>query len=287
MSILHYILKDKHNYHKDTVLKARWESYKFILNYVKRESFSILKYKLIYFLTYKKLSTLKRLLFGLSVIFLLYFSISFISKYAINYFGWNIEKIIKPVNKIIEYVPDTIPIDNRILSLSKTLNISKHDVNKKFNFIVFYTIDSTKTLKKFLELLGEIESGNTYTKRREGSQYLGRWQMGDDARRTVGFNNITYEKFLNTPEIQDAAVVLYMKHNYNYMKPFLKKYDNKIIRGYHLTISGLIAMAHNCGADAVIQWLKRNCAEPVPRDGNGTSDRFLILGNYDLLTLEK
>jgi hypothetical protein len=287
MKILHYLLKDKQNYHKDAILKARWESYKFILNYVKRESFSILKYKLIYFLTYKKLSTLKRLLFGLSVIILLYFSVYFVSKYIINYFGWNIEKIIKPVTKITEYVPDTILIEKRIQSLSKTLDISKHEINKKFDFIVFYTVDSTKTFKRYLELLGEIESGNEYTKRRTGSQYLGRWQMGDDARRTVGFNNISYEKFLNTPEIQDAAVVLYMKHNYNYMKPYLIKYDNKIIRGYHLTISGLIAMSHNCGADAVIQWLKRNCAEPVPRDGNGSSDRFLTLGNYNLTTLEK
>ena len=70
------------------------------------------------------------------------------------------------------------------------------------------------------------------------------------------------------------------------MRIYLKKYNNRIIRGYHLTTSGMLAMAHNVGADAVIGFLNSNCSN-VPRDGNGPADRFLILGNYELSSLEK
>ena len=286
LRFLHFLLKDKRNYHKDDNLMQRWEVYKYLLSHIGEISFPLLKDKFIYFLKFKKLTTLKRLCIGTIFVLIIYFGGKFSYNFVFNYFGWNLEKTVRYIPRVAEYVPDTIPIDKRIKELSTTLSLNTTEINQKFTFITFYTVDSTKTLKKFLERLGEIESRNDYKSRRLGSQYLGRWQMGDASRRIIGFGNISYDKFLNTPEIQDAAVVLLLKYNYNYMRIYLKKYNNRIIRGYHLTTSGMLAMAHNVGADAVIGFLNSNCSN-VPRDGNGPADRFLILGNYELSSLEK
>lgn len=291
LRFLHYLLHDSDNYHHDDSLKQRWDVYKYLLGHVSKESLPLLKDKFVYFLKYKKLTSLKRFLIGAFLLSTVYFGAYYGTRAVVNYinteFGLHIfETSVKYVPKVDEYIPDTIPVERRRKELSILLNMSESELDKKFNFITFYSVDSTKTLKKFLERLGEIESRNDYKSRRPGSQYLGRWQMGDAARRVVGFGNISYDKFLNTPEIQDAAVVLLLKYNYNYLKPYLKRYNNKIIRGYHLTTSGMVAMAHNVGADAVIGFLNSNCAN-VPRDGNGPADRFLILGNYDLSSLEK
>jgi len=288
LRFLHYLLQDKKGYHKDDNLKQRWDSYLYVLNGLRKQSYNILRDKFIYFLKYKKWTTFKRLIFGFGIFILLYSGIYYGGKTIVISLGWDKyftkEIVILPQQTV--YVPDTIQMDKYIKNFSIQTDLTLKQANEKFEFVIVYTTDSTKTLKKFLERLGEIESRNNYQARRPGSQYLGRWQIGDAARRSVGFGNISYDKFLNTPEIQDAAVVLLLKLNYSTMEKHLKKYNNKIIRGYHLTTSGLLAMAHNVGADAVIKFLNSNCSI-VPQDGNGPADRFLILGNYELSSLEK
>ena len=290
LRLIHYLLKDKEGYHKDDDLKQRWDTYVYILNVLRLQSFPIIKDKFLYFLEYKKITTLKRITIGLFLIGSIYLGgklgVNMVTDYLNTKFGWFKSPQKQNILPQSIYVPDTITMKDYIKTFSQKTGLNQTEIIQNFEFITVYTVDSTKTLKKFLERLGQIESGNNYKSRRIGSQYLGRWQMGDGARRTVGFGSISYEKFLNTPEIQDAAVVLYLKHNYEFMKPHLKKYDNKIIRGYHLTISGLLAMAHNAGSDAVVRFLNSNCKN-VPSDANGTSDRFLILGNYDVSSMEK
>ena len=290
LRLIHYLLKDKEGYHKDDDLKQRWDTYVYILNVLRLQSFPIIKDKFLYFLKYKKLTTLKRITIGLFLIGSIYLGgklgVNLVTNYLNTRFGWFQSPQKQNILPQSVYVPDTITMKDYIKTFSLKTGLNQSQIIQNFEFITVYTVDSTKTLKKFLERLGQIESGNNYKSRRIGSQYLGRWAMGDGARRTVGFGSISYDKFLNTPEIQDASVVLYLKHNYEFMKPYLKKYNNKIIRGYHLTISGMLAMAHNAGADAVVRFLNSNCKN-VPSDANGSSDRFLILGNYDVSSLEK
>ena len=280
--LLHFILKDKKNYDKDDDLKQRWESYLYVINGLRRQSYHMLKDKFIYFLKYKKWSTFKRLSLFISISILLYSGVFYGGKTVIKELGWDkyFKKSLFTSQQTI-YIPDTIQMEEYIKNFAIQTDLTNKEVNEKFQFITVYTVDSTKTLKKFLERLGEIESRNNYQARRQGSQYLGRWQIGDAARKAVGLGSISYDKFINTPEIQDAAVILLLKLNYSTMKKYLIKYDNKIIRGYHLTTSGLLAMAHNVGADAVIKFLNSNCSM-VPSDGNGPADRFLILGNYEI-----
>jgi len=290
LRFLHYLLKDKEGYHKDDNLKQRWDTYLYVLNTLTIQSLPLLKDKFIYFLKYKKWTTLKRILIGVFIVGSVYLGgslgVKSIKGYLNTKLGWFEDKKESVMLTQSIYVPDTIEMKVYLKDFISHTGLNESQILQKFEFITVYTVDSTKTLKKFLERLGQIESGNNYKSRRPGSQYLGRWQMGDGARRIIGFGSISYDKFLNTPEIQDAAVVLLLKYNYDYLKPYLKKYDNKIIRGYHLTKSGLMAMAHNVGADAVLNFLNSGCTN-VPRDGNGPSDRFLILGNYDLSSLEK
>ena len=287
LRILHYFLKDKDDYQHDPNLNQRWDVYKYLINHLGKESPSIIKDKFVYFLKYKKLSTVKRLSVLVTLFLMLYFGGYYAGKSLFGIMGWNLEKVVYDVSKIQEYVTDTIPVERRIKDLSTSLSMNENQIKKRFSFIVVYTIDSTKTLSKFLDVLGKIESGGDYKARRAGSQYLGKWQMGDDARRVAGFGEQSYEAFLNTPQLQDGAVILLLKHNYDYMKPYFKKFDNRIIRGYHITTSGMLAMAHNVSADAVLKWLKGGCqlGSSVPRDGNGPADKFLILGNYDMSSL--
>jgi hypothetical protein len=279
--ILHYLLKDKKNYHRDKELSQQWDVYLYLLHQVRQLSWQLIRKKFIYFIKYKKLY-LTRVLLILSIFFgSAYFSIKWLVDH--NPF-FEVKRIAKIATVDTLYCPDTIPLNTYIIRTAHIAETTPEKIQKKVSFIVFYTEDSTKTVKKFLERLGEIESRNDYKSRRVGSQYLGRWQMGDAARKVVGFGNISYDKFLNTPELQDAAVILLLKYNYAYMKPYLNRYNNRIIRGYHLTTSGMLAMAHNVGADEVIKFLNSNCSY-VPRDGNGPADRFLILGNYNMKSI--
>ena len=288
LKFVHYFFKDKDGYHKDEDLKQRWESYLYVMNKLAEQSLPLLKEKLIYFAKFKKWSSFKRLIIILCIGGLLYeggsIGVKATKNYLNNRFGW-FDNSTKEITLQYVYVPDTIVMKDYIKTFSAKIGMNESQIIRNFDFVTYYTIDSTKTLKKFLQILGQIESGNDYKKRRVGSQYLGRWAMGDAARRAAGFGTVTYEKFLNTPQIQDAAVVSYIIENYKVLKPYLRRYDNKIIRGYHLTISGMLAMAHNCGPDGVMKFLDSNCKN-VPSDANGTSDRFLILGNYDLSSLK-
>jgi len=72
LTFIHYIFHDKDNYHKDDNLKQRWDIYKHILGVISKESPPLLKDKFIYFLKFKKLTTLKRLFIGLIFLSFIY-----------------------------------------------------------------------------------------------------------------------------------------------------------------------------------------------------------------------
>ena len=289
LRLIHYLLKDKEGYHKDDNLKQRWDTYVYVLNKLTKQSLPLIKDKFLYFLKYKKITTLKRITIGLFLIGSIYLGgklgVNLVTDYLNTRFGWFKSPQKQNILPQSIYVPDTITMKDYIKTFSSKTGMNESQIIQNFEFITICTVDSTKTLKKWLERLGQIESGCNYKSRRIGSQYLGYWQMGDAARRMAGFGSVSYEKFLNTPQIQDAAIISYTIENYKIIKTYLKKYDNKIIRGYHLTKSGMLAMSHNCGANDFIKFLNSNCTY-IPRDQNGTSDRFLILGNYDVSSIE-
>ena len=147
-----------------------------------------------------------------------------------------------------------------------------------------------KTLKDFLNDLGARESGGNY-KAFNRYGYAGKYQMGEMALVDAGYyikpnrkyNNDwsgkflgkdgvnSIQDFLNNPQAQENAQIIYKKKQWTYLKATgADKYIGKIINGFIITPSGLLAAAHLKGAGSVIKYLKSN-GQIVEKDGFGTS----------------
>ena len=147
-----------------------------------------------------------------------------------------------------------------------------------------------KDLKQFLEDLGARESGGNY-KAFNKYGYAGKYQMGEAAlidagyyKKTSGkFNNDwtgiftgrdgvkSIKDFLNNPVAQENAQIIFKKRQWGDLKAVgANNYVGKVINGYTITPSGLLAGAHLKGAGSVIKYLKSN-GNIVEKDAFGTS----------------
>jgi hypothetical protein len=152
----------------------------------------------------------------------------------------------------------------------------------------------------FMKALSLLESNDNYRARRSNSQYWGAYQFGKKARIHVGVGEISVEKFLSDPYIQDWTMNEYMKINYRLLKKCIKEYNipkkGGVRIGYNLvTVSGLIAAAHLVGHKPVKYFIKTNGKDlwkngrNLSRDGNNVHlTHYLQLNNYELeFNLEK
>lgn len=277
--ILHYLLKDKKNYHKDEELAEYWDIYMYYLGEVKKMSSILIKQKFLYFVKFKKLYISKVLL-----LFVILFSgIFYGGKYILEHNSFfEVKRIITSTPVDTLYCPDSIPIDSYVERTSRISGITKDKIFEKVYFVTFYSEDPLRTTEKWLKTLAELESRQNF--KAENGQYWGAWQMGQSARSSVGFGGVSKKEFLGSQDVQKAAVIIYLKNNYKVLKPYLERYNNKIIRGYHLTLSGMLAMSHNCGTQGLITFLNSGCTI-VPHDGNIPSSNYLTLGNYNIKEL--
>ena len=150
-----------------------------------------------------------------------------------------------------------------------------------------------KTLQDFLNELGARESGgkNGNYKAFNKYGYAGKYQMGEMALVDAGYykkssgryNNdwsgkflgkdgvYSIQDFLNNHSAQENAQIIYKKKQWGYLKAVgADKYVGKVINGYTITHSGLLAGAHLKGAGSVIKYLKSN-GQLIEKDGFGTS----------------
>lgn len=148
----------------------------------------------------------------------------------------------------------------------------------------------TKDLQQFLNDLGARESGGNY-KAFNKFGYAGKYQMGEAALVDAGYyyktsgryNNdwkgsfrgkdgvYSIQDFLNNPKAQENAQIIFKKRQWGYLKAVgAHNYVGKVINGYTITPSGLLAGAHLKGAGSVIKYLKSN-GQNVEKDGFGTS----------------
>jgi len=278
-SILHYFLKDKKNYHRDEELSHQWETYLFYLAHVRQMSWQLIKKKFFYFIKFKKIYLTKVI-----ILFTILFSGAFYGgKWLINHNSFfEVKRIVTAKKLDTVYVPDTISLSKYIKKISKSLSTDSASLVRRLAFVTYYTQDSTKNAERFLKMLAELESHQNI--KAENGLHWGEWQMGKRERELCGFGGISKKDYLGSYNIQKANAIIYIKRNYVYLKPYLDKYDNRIIRGYHLTRSGMLAMSHNCGADGFIKFLNSNCTY-VPHDGNIPSTNYLTLGNYNIKEL--
>ncbi len=160
-----------------------------------------------------------------------------------------------------------------------------------------------KNLQQFLTDLGARESGGNY-KAFNKYGYAGKYQMGEMALVDAGYytkSNKIYnndwkgnftgkdgvnsiQEFLNNPKAQENAQIIFKKKQWGYLKALgADKYINKIINGYKITPSGLLAGAHLKGAGSVIKYLKSN-GQVNEKDAFGTSVETYIqrFADYDV-----
>lgn len=160
-----------------------------------------------------------------------------------------------------------------------------------------------KTCQQFLDDLATRESGGNY-KIVNKYGYLGKYQMGEMALIDCGYykkankkyNNdwsgeflgkdsvCSVKDFLNNPNAQENAQVIFMKKQWKYLKAFgAHRYVGEIINDYKITESGLLAGAHLKGVGAVIEYLKSN-GKNISKDAFGTSIESYMknFANYDV-----
>ena len=285
---LNSILHDKHDYHLDPTLKNEVEiSDELFQSVIKYQKYLFIR-KIKYFFKHDKLFFVK--LFSRYFLKLSIFLISLIifAYFVLLAFGIDISVDVKKVPKI-DYTqnPVYIPSTGDIKKDSLLIEEYKKIVNKNANYIIFYLKDPSKNYLMWKENLHGIESNgwdNPYEARRENSKYWGKYQLGESARKSINLKDITWEKWKTSPELQEAALRMWVDYLYQCMKPEIEKFDGTFQNGWAITESGIIAMSHNVGPEQVKEFLYSG-GKKVPQDGSGKdATRFLILGNYNLET---
>lgn len=191
-----------------------------------------------------------------------------------------------------------VPVTAALLTLSQVLPV-KHKTEEKPVIAPIGEINESvkKDLIAFMDSLAMRESNNTPTAvNRFG--YMGKYQFGLRTLHGLGpeFRGITRNQFLSNGELQDSALVSYLRMNKQMLADLIINYDGRYINGIYITESGILAGAHLVGPHGVLAYfdstytIVRNGRSVRPKtiDGNGTSvEEYLKeFSGYSLTALE-
>ena len=123
-------------------------------------------------------------------------------------------------------------------------------------------IDQTDT---FLDAIGMRESSNRYDVV-NGWGYMGKYQFGKRTLKNLGYD-ISKKEFLNSPHIQEMAMLDLLSHNKKILQSYINQYSGVIVDGIEITESGILAAAHLGGPGNVKRYFKKG---KQFKDGNGT-----------------
>ena len=97
---------------------------------------------------------------------------------------------------------------------------------------VLIEIIETDQTEDFLNAVGFKESGNRYDIVNKFG-YMGRYQFGRGTLNGFGYK-VTQEEFLNSPEIQERAMMDLLKHNKKKLQKYIDKYEGQTIHGIYI-----------------------------------------------------
>ena len=131
----------------------------------------------------------------------------------------------------------------------------------------------------FLHDLGHQESGNRYDVVNQFG-YMGRYQFGKSTLRTLKIR-VSKEAFLNSPDLQDYAMLQLLCYNKKKLQKYIDEYDGEVVNGILVTESGLLAAAHLGGQGSVKKWFSTG---KIRKDGNGVKITSYMqrFGGYNL-----
>ena len=117
----------------------------------------------------------------------------------------------------------------------------------------------------FLNAVGMRESSNRYDVV-NGWGYMGKYQFGKRTLKNLGYD-ISKKEFLNSPHIQEMAMLDLLSHNKKILQSYINQYSGVIVDGTKITESGILAAAHLAGPGNVKRYFKKG---KQFKDGNGT-----------------
>lgn len=117
----------------------------------------------------------------------------------------------------------------------------------------------------FLTAIGHRESSNRYDVVNKWG-YMGKYQFGRKTLKNLGYE-ISKKEFLNSPHIQEQAMLDLLEHNKRILRLYITTYSGTIIDGVEITESGILAAAHLGGPGNVKRYFKKG---KQFKDGNGT-----------------
>jgi hypothetical protein len=118
---------------------------------------------------------------------------------------------------------------------------------------------------KFLDAIGMRESSNRYDVV-NGWGYMGKYQFGKGTLKALGYD-VSRKEFLNSPYLQEKAMLDLLHHNRKILKTYIDYWDGKTIHGKKITESGILAAAHLAGPGNVKKFFRKGAEF---KDGNGT-----------------
>lgn len=132
----------------------------------------------------------------------------------------------------------------------------------------------------FKEALGFRESQGDYSSVNTLG-YLGKYQFGKSTLDLLGVKD--YDKFLNTPRLQDRVLYLNTCRNKWVLRKYINWYQGKTIDGVEITESGILAAAHLAGPVNVKEFLnsmgKDNFSDSY---GTKVSEYMKLFAGYDM-----
>jgi hypothetical protein len=137
-------------------------------------------------------------------------------------------------------------------------------------------------LTDFMTKLAKIESDNDpRAVNRFGM--MGKYQFSPRTLRLMGFK-VSREEFLNNEELQDSALIAYMKENRRILSRIIRKYENTYVNGVYVTRSGILASAHLAGHGGVWAFFDPEKHSYATADANGTSVEMYMkkFANYHI-----
>lgn len=126
------------------------------------------------------------------------------------------------------------------------------------------SIDINET-EMFLNAIGMRESSNRYDVV-NGWGYMGKYQFGKRTLKNLGYD-ISKKEFLNSPHIQEMAMLDLLSHNKKILQSYIDDYSGIVVDGTEITESGILAAAHLGGPGNVKRYFKKG---KQFKDGNGT-----------------
>ena len=186
---------------------------------------------------------------------------------------------------VIVSLASTFVMAYSIVSRQEVVNVIELDPERPSALIITPTktkveIPSTNQNKLFLTSIGRRESSNRYNIVNKWG-YMGKYQFGRKTLNALGYKNISNNQFLNSPKLQEEAMLKLLRHNKHILRREIKKYCGTEKHGVYITESGLLAAAHLAGPGNVKKWLRRGKRF---RDGLGTDlvEYLELFGNYKI-----